>query len=865
MKPLSGQAIRQMWLDFFVSKGHHIMPSANLIPFQDPTLLWINSGVAAIKKYFDGTELPTHRRLTNAQKSLRTNDIEHVGYTARHHTFFEMLGNFSIGDYFRDEVIPWAYELLTSPEWFGFDPQKLYMTYSPLDEATKKKWLACGVQDDHLIPLEGNFWEIGEGPSGPDTEIFFDRGATYDPSNQGVDLLKQDISNDRYIEIWNIVFSQYHAVPGTPRKDYKELPSKNIDTGAGLERLACVMQQTPTNFETDLFYPIIDHVKRLSQIPYEGDAVRAYRVIADHIRTLTFTLCDGAMFSNEGRGYVLRRLLRRALRYGRKLQLMTPFLNELVPTVMTMMDVAYPQLRTRQSIVEKMIVQEEVKFMTTLHHGETLLKSMLETVDVLPGLDAFKLYDTFGFPIELTIEIARELNKRVDEEGFAVAMEEQKQRARSARQTHDSMTKQSADLLAFTHPSTFLEQPHTLTATIIGLFMDGQSVQSLEQGWIIVDQTPFYAESGGQIFDIGELSAEHVHATIDHVIKSPHQQHLHYVTCQFGSLTVGDTVTLRRDESRRYAISQHHSAVHLLQASLKRHLGAHILQQGSYVGDRYARFDFLHHEKISDETLRVIENDVNTMIQDAYPCTIERLPIDEAKKTGATAPFDEKYGDIVRIVTLGPRSKEFCGGTHVSNTSEIGVFAIMFEESIAAGTRRIQIVSGLSAYHYLKQKELLLSQIQERLRAGSPSEIMDRLKASLAEKESLKASNASLQNAYIRSFAKTLTMTSSPFPHLVIHVGTLSRTLLAALMDELKAMYPQSLIILTSEDQGVFPLAVFVSPSLQSSSRHAGQLVKALAQAMGGSGGGRPDLAFGSGKHFIDSHEWLKSSPIWIH
>ena len=863
MKPLSGQAIRQMWLDFFVSKGHHIMPSANLIPFQDPTLLWINSGVAAMKKYFDGTELPTHRRLTNAQKSLRTNDIEQVGYTARHHTFFEMLGNFSIGDYFRDDVIPWAYELLTSPQWFGFDPDKLYMTYSPLDEATKKKWLACGVQDDHLIPLDGNFWEIGEGPSGPDTEIFYDRGPSYDPTNQGVNLLREDRSNDRYIEIWNIVFSQYHAVPGTPRKDYKELPSKNIDTGAGLERLACVMQATPTNFETDLFYPIIEHVKRLSHIPYDGDAIRAYRVIADHIRTLTFTLSDGAMFSNEGRGYVLRRLLRRALRYGRKLNLMTPFLSELVSTVMTIMEHAYPTLRTRQSIVEKMILQEEVKFMSTLHHGETLLKTMLETVDVLPGPDAFKLYDTFGFPIELTIEIARELNKRVDEQGFAAAMDEQKQRARAARQANDSMTKQSADLLAFTQPSSFLEQTNDIKAVVIGLFVDGHAIQTLEQGWVIFDQTPFYAESGGQIFDTGELTSEHVHATIDQVIKAPHQQHLHYVTCQFGSLNVGDTVTLRRDESRRYAIRQHHSAVHLLQASLKRHLGAHILQQGSYVGDRYARFDFLHHEKISEETLRVIEQDVNAMIQDAYPCSIERLPIEEAKKTGATAPFDEKYGDIVRIVTLGPRSKEFCGGTHVSNTSEIGVFAIMFEESIAAGTRRIQVVSGLAAYHYLKQKELLLSQIQERLRAGSTSEIMDRLKASIAEKEALKASNASLQDAYIRSLAKTFELITTPFPHLIVNGGTLSRTLLAALMDELKAMHPNSLIILTSDDHGVFPLAVFVSPSLQSSTRHAGQLVKALAQAMGGSGGGRPDLAFGSGKNLIDIPQWLKTQSIW--
>ena len=858
MKRLSGQQIRRMWLDFFVSKGHVIIPSANLIPFQDPTLLWINSGVAAIKKYFDGSEIPTHRRLTNAQKSLRTNDIEEVGYTARHHTFFEMLGNFSIGDYFRDEVIPWAWELLTSPSWFGLDPSKLYMTYSPTDEASKKKWLQCGVADDHLIPLEGNFWEIGEGPCGPDTEIFFDRGEHFDPQRLGVALLKQEINNDRYIEIWNIVFSQYNAVSGVKRHQYKELPSKNIDTGAGLERLACVMQGTETNFETDLFYPIISHVSQLTSIPYQGDHVRSYRVIADHIRTLTVTLADGAVFSNEGRGYVLRRLLRRALRYGRKLGLLTPFLSSLVKTVGSILQDAYPNVVTRQTLIEKMIHQEELKFISTLTHGEALLKSMLESHAVLSGQDAFKLYDTYGFPIELTLEIAQENGQSVDMDGFESAMNEQKERARMARSHVDSMAKQSPALMAFSTPSTFDYDATVLTGKVIGLFVDGEAVTSLEEGWVILDQTPFYAESGGQVSDLGTLVNSQWEARVNHVIKAPQKQAMHYVQCDYGTIRLGDEVTATIDAKRRYAIRQHHSAVHLLQASLKRHIGDHVLQQGSFVGPDYARFDFSQPEKISVETLRIIEADVNDMIQEANACTTDILPIEEAKKTGATAPFDEKYGDIVRIVTLGPRSKEFCGGTHVKNTSQIGSFAIVSEESIAAGVRRIQIVAGKAAYQWMKQKDLLLASIQQQLQASSPVEILDRLKAQLLEKEALKAQLQTLEKQQVKSLVQSLTIHAGPMPMIVHQFEGVSRTMLSQLVDELKVHHPESLIVLSSKDHDQYPLVVYMHPRFQTPMLNAGILMKKLAQAMGGSGGGRPDLAFGSGKQPVDLFTWLK-------
>ena len=860
MKPLTGHQIRTMWLDFFVSKGHVIIPSANLIPFQDPTLLWINSGVAAIKKYFDGSEIPSHRRLTNAQKSLRTNDIEQVGYTARHHTFFEMLGNFSIGDYFRDEVIPWAWELLTSPTWFALDPKKLYMTYSPLDEATKRKWLQCGVDEAHLIPLEGNFWEIGEGPCGPDTEIFFDRGEAYDPQKLGVELLRQEINNDRYVEIWNIVFSQFNAVSGVKREHYKELPSKNIDTGAGLERLACVMQGTETNFETDLFFPIIQHVQSLTDVPYQGKDVRSYRVIADHIRTLTATLADGAVFSNEGRGYVLRRILRRALRYGRKLGLLTPFLSSLVKTAVAILQDAYPNVLARQSLIEKMIHQEELKFISTLNHGESLLKSMLEKQPTLSGHDAFKLYDTFGFPIELTLEIAQEQGQNVDMEAFNLAMQEQKERARQARAHVDSMAKQSPALMAFSAPSRFDYEAVTLEATVIGLFVDGEAVEELEEGWVILDQTPFYAESGGQISDLGTIRHATMEARVHNVQKAPQKQPMHLIQCDYGSIKLGDKVIANIDTKRRYAIRQHHSAVHLLQASLKRHIGDHVLQQGSFVGPDYARFDFSQPEKIQEETLRIIEADVNEMIQDAVESTTEILPIDEAKKTGATAPFDEKYGDMVRIVTLGPRSKEFCGGTHVKNTAEIGAFAIVSEESIAAGVRRIQVVAGKAAYAHMKQKELMLASIQHQLQASSPVEIRDRLKALIQEKETLKSTVSILEKQQIKGLITSLTITSSPLPHLAVDVGSLSRNLLGQVMDELKVKYPESILILMAEDHGQFPLVIYVHPRYQTPTRTAGLWMKKLATAMGGSGGGRPDLAFGSGKLKIYLSQWVKEN-----
>jgi len=864
MKSLTGSQVRQMWLTFFAEKGHQIIEGKSLVPFQDPTLLWINSGVAALKKYFDGTEIPQNKRLTNAQKSLRTNDIEQVGYTARHHTFFEMLGNFSIGDYFRKEAITWAFELLTSPKWFGFEIDKLYMTYSPLDLETPKIWQSLGVPADHLFAIEGNFWEIGEGPCGPNTEIFYDRGTKYDAKGLGVRLLKEEISNDRYIEIWNIVFSQLNAITGVSRDKYKELPSKNIDTGAGLERLVSIFQGTPTNFETDLFFPIIQGIEKLASISYEKSEYRPYRVIADHIRTLTFALSDGAIFSNEGRGYVLRRILRRAVRYGKKIGIQKPFLTTLIPIVLSIMVKDYPYLQQHQTTVSKMILQEEEKFLATLQHGETLLKQYLDQKQPITGEVAFKLYDTYGFPVELTKEIAEEHQLTVDMNGFESLMETQRERARQARQTVGSMAKQSADLLSFKLESKFMDDGKTMQAKVIGIFKDGIQKSSLEdEGEIILHQTNFYAESGGQSSDLGTMSNAHAQLEVIDVQKAPHKQHLHKVLVRFGVIKVGDMLTLEINRQRRQIIRQHHSSLHLLQAALKKHLGSHILQQGSYVGDQYARFDFTHPQKISEQELAMIEQDVNEQISASSDCVIELMPIDQARKTGATAPFEEKYGDIVRIVTLGPRSKEFCGGTHVNNTQEIGMFLITSEESIAAGTRRLVVVAGAPAYAYYTQKERMIKSLRDQLKAGSSKEIFDRLKSLMLEKEQLKESLSSAQESLAEQTYLTLSknLISKPFMHGVFYEPTLTRTLLMKVMDRLKASNPESILILIGKDNDSYPIGSYVGSTLRSPQRNASIITKTIAQQMQGSGGGKPDLAFGAGKEMID----LKTvTKVWI-
>ena len=860
MKKMTGSEIRNTWLKFFEKKGHHIEPGSSLIPKNDPTLLWINAGVAALKKYFDGSEVPPSRRITNAQKSIRTNDIENVGKTDRHHTFFEMLGNFSIGDYFRNEVIPWAYELLTSEEYFGFDVDKLYITYFPTDLDTKKAWMSAGIKEDHLIPLEGNFWEIGEGPCGPDTEIYFDRGEKYDPKHIGIDLLKNDMENDRYIEIWNIVFSQFNAVSGKKRSEYKELPSKNIDTGSGLERLACVMQETESNFETDLFWPIIEEVEKLSSHKYEENKM-AFRVIADHIRAVTFAISDGEVFSNEGRGYVLRRLIRRAERFGKVLGINKPFLYQLVDIVVNIMKDFYPYLVDKKEYVKKLIIAEEEKFIKTLSNGESLLHDLIKDKKELSGKDMFKLYDTYGFPKELTLEICEENGVKVDINEFNEEMKKQKERARAARGDLQSMNKQSIDLMNFKEASKFNYEVLSLESEVIGLFKDGVKVDVLNgEGDVIVKETPFYAESGGQIADIGVIKGKDVEAKVTGVNKAPNKQHLHHVSLLYGELKVGDKVQLEVEEYRRLLIRRNHSSVHLLQSALMEVLGDHINQKGSYVSSEYIHFDFSHNQKMSVEEIATVEKKVNLWISEAIPGETKVLPIEEAKKIGAKALFDDKYGDTVRVVCFGDVSKEFCGGTHVKNTAEIGLFVIESEESVASGVRRIAARTSIGAFELLKKRENILMQAKNNLGASNYNEVNTRLSSLINEKNELKKANEALASKIASSAAKDLkeeVIQKDGYQVLVKFVKGASRNSLLNLVDSVKNLAKDAAIVLIGEDNGTLPIICSVNGGALNKAK-AGDIMRAVAPILGGSGGGRGDFASGAGKDASKVEEAIK-------
>lgn len=722
MKKLKAYEIRQMWLDFWKSKGHDIIESASLIPHNDPTLLWINAGVAPLKKYFDGREIPQNRRMANAQKSIRTNDIENVGKTARHHTFFEMLGNFSVGDYFRDEAIKWAVELLTDEKWFAFDKNKLYMTYYPDDLDTYNRWIECGIDKSHLIPVEGNFWEIGEGPCGPDTEIFYDRGLKYDKDNIGPRLIKDDIENDRYIEIWNIVLSQFNSKIGVKRSEYKELPSKNIDTGSGLERLACVMQEVETNYDTDLFMPIIRKTEDITGVKYEGQM--AFKVIADHVRSTVFALSDGATFSNEGRGYVLRRILRRAVRYGKVLGMKEAFLYKLVRPCVELMEVFYPYLLEKEELVTNQIKKEEEKFLSTLESGEKKLKDYmaLSSDGLIPGSVAFLLYDTFGFPLELTIEVASENKFMVDEKGFKVELQKQKERARNARGNMQSMNVQNADMMAFKDESKFVGYDTLeLNSNVIALFSEAHACQSAKGRVVVVlKETPFYAEMGGEIGDRGIISLNGEEFDCIDTIKLPNGQPGMVVEMEDTIISVGDIVKASVNKDARSNIASNHSATHLMNEALREVGGKHILQQGSYVCDKFLRFDFNNYSMFTSSDLLKIEEIVNEKINEKIDVNTKVLPIEEAKKLGAQAVFGEKYGEMVRVVDMD-YSKEFCGGCHVKNTAEIKKFAILSIESKGSGIFRIEAAT----------KDNIKEAIEERLgnTLSEMKQLEDRIKA----------------------------------------------------------------------------------------------------------------------------------------
>ncbi|OZB90570.1 alanine--tRNA ligase [Paenibacillus sp. XY044] len=864
---MKASEIRSKWLEFFASKGHQIEPSASLVPHNDPSLLWINAGMAPLKPYFDGRISPENPRLTNSQKCIRTNDIENVGKTRRHHTFFEMLGNFSIGDYFKEEAITWAWEFLTSKEWIGFDPERLSVTVYPEDEEAFKLWNEkIGLPAERIVKLEDNFWDIGEGPCGPCTEIFYDRGEAYG------DLSDPEMypggENERFLEVWNLVFSQFnHNKDGS----YTPLPNKNIDTGAGLERFASILQNVDSNFDTDLFQPIIQKTAELAGVKYNAslESDIALKVIADHVRTVTFAVADGVLPSNEGRGYIIRRLLRRAVRYGKVLGLDRPFLYSLVETVGDIMGVYYPNVVEKREFIEKVISTEEERFHETLSDGlailEEISKQALEQgTKQIGGSDAFKLYDTYGFPFDLTEDYAAEHGLTVDREGFDAAMQEQRDRARAARQESGGMKVQGGVLSDYTVKSEFVGYNDTVTESkIVTIIVDDAMVDIAGEGQsaqVVLDVTPFYAESGGQVSDQGLLRGGSVTVKVEGLFKAPHGQHVHQVTVEAGELKVGETVKAEVDHDKRRDIEKNHTATHLLHKALKEVLGTHVNQAGSLVEPQRLRFDFSHFGSITPEELADIEHRVNEQIWKGTDVTIEYKSLDEAKAMGAMALFGEKYGNIVRVVQVGDYSLELCGGCHVNNTSEIGIFKLVSESGIGSGVRRIEAVTGRMAYEFLEGQLSLLKQSAELLKSNL-HDVPRRIEALHGQLKELGRENESLQSKLSTIEAGQLTeqvKLVNGRELLAVRVNAGSMDGLRSIADELKGKLPNAVLVLGAAMDEKVNFVVSVPQELVKSGLHAGKLVKEIAAVCGGGGGGRPDMAQAGGKDASKLEEALK-------
>jgi len=854
---MKASEIREKWLAFFESKGHTIEPSASLVPHNDPSLLWINAGMAPLKPYFDGRVKPENPRIANSQKCIRTNDIENVGKTRRHHTFFEMLGNFSIGDYFKEEVITWAWEFLTDKKWIGFDPERLSVTVYPEDEEAFKLWNEkIGLPAERIYKLEDNFWDIGEGPCGPCTEIFYDRGEKYGDLNDPECWPGGE--NERFLEVWNLVFSQFnHNKDGS----YTPLPNKNIDTGAGLERFASILQDVDSNFDTDLFIPIIEETCKIAGVTYKANEEHdvALKVIADHIRTVAFAVGDGVMPSNEGRGYIIRRLLRRAVRYGKSLGVDKPFLYRLTEVVGNVMGSYYPTVVEKREFIEKVIRSEEERFHETLSDGLVLLSNLVtqaqaNNITVINGEDAFKLYDTYGFPFDLTEDFASEHGMTVDREGFDAAMEAQRERARAARQDTGSMKVQGGPLADLTVNSEFVGYTNLETAsTITAIVFDDRLVDEVPAGndiLLLLDTTPFYAESGGQIGDTGVIKGEGFVIEVSNVTKAPHGQNLHHATVVEGVAKANSSVTASVDRSIREDIVKNHTATHLLHKALKEVLGDHVNQAGSLVEGERLRFDFSHLGSISTEELADIERRVNEQIWLGTPVVIQQKPIDEAKAMGAMALFGEKYGDIVRVVQVGSYSIELCGGCHVSNTSEIGIFKLLGESGIGSGVRRIEAVTGKQAYLYYESQLDLLKQAAAQLKSNV-ADVPKRIDALHGQVKELQRENESLQSKLSHIEAGSLLDGVEKVGEISVLCAKVNASNMEALrniVDELKNKLTTSVIVLGAVADDKVNFAAAVSQDLVKKGFHAGKIIKEAAQHCGGNGGGRPDMAQAGGK-----------------
>ncbi|ALA51252.1 alanine--tRNA ligase [Shouchella clausii] len=874
MQRLSSASVRQMFIDFFKEKGHSVEPSASLVPFEDPSLLWINSGVATLKKYFDGRVIPENPRIVNAQKSIRTNDIENVGKTARHHTFFEMLGNFSIGDYFKEQAIEWAWEFLTDKKWIGFPQERLSVTVHPEDEEAYRYWHQhIGLPEERIIRLEGNFWDIGEGPSGPNSEIFYDRGPEYGDDPNDPELYPGG-ENERYLEIWNLVFSQFnHNADGT----YTPLPKKNIDTGMGLERMVSVIQDTPTNFETDLFMPIIEATEALASTTYK-EADTAFKVIADHIRTVAFAVGDGALPSNEGRGYVLRRLLRRAVRFAKSIGIDRPFMYELVPVVGAIMKDFYPEVADKQDFIARVIRTEEERFHETLNEGLAILSDIIEKAkatnkETIAGEDAFRLYDTYGFPIDLTEEYVHDEGLTVDRAGFDQEMEQQRQRARAARQESASMSVQEDVFGEVKTPSVFVGYEHTETDAVITTLVRGkEKVEQAVQGDVIqffLDETPFYAESGGQVADRGMIVTDTGQAVVKDVKKAPNGQHLHTAEVTIGEISTGQQASARIEVRERLDIVKNHTATHLLHQALKDVLGEHVNQAGSLVSSERLRFDFSHFGQVTPNELQQIEEIVNEKVWQALPVDISIQRLEEAKAAGAMALFGEKYGSEVRVVRVGDYSLELCGGCHVRNTAEIGLFKITSESGIGAGVRRIEAVTSKGAYQFLSEQTAILKDAAERLKAKRLSDVPQRIESLQEELRKAQRENESLTAKLGQAEAGNLNDQVKEIGGVAViaaQVDAKDTEALRSMVDTLKQAHEKAVIVLAAKTGNKLAFVAGVTKPAIAEGFHAGKLIKEVAARTGGGGGGRPDMAQAGGKDpaKLDEalayvHEYVKS------
>ena len=849
--------LREKYLHYFEGKGHLRLGSFPLVPKDDPSLLLINSGMAPMKKWFLGQEEPPRHRVTTCQKCIRTPDIERVGITARHGCFFEMLGNFSFQDYFKKEVIPWAWEFLTKELEIPAD--RLYISvYQDDDEAYDIWTKSVGIPEDHMVRLgkEDNFWEHGSGPCGPCSEIYFDRGLKY---GCGKPTCGVGCDCDRFMEIWNLVFSQYDS---DGKGTYALLPKPNIDTGMGLERLAVVMQDVDNLFEVDTVAAVLHHVERISGKQYganEKDDI-SIRVITDHIRATVFMASDGILPSNEGRGYVMRRLLRRAARHGRMLGIDHPFLTDLVDTVIVSSEVGYPELREHESYIKKVIGTEEERFYKTIDSGMNILNGMIQHLHetnkkILSGLDVFKLNDTFGFPIDLTKEIAAEAGLGIDEAAFHVEMTRQRERARAERLAKD-ISGWSEDLFGELNAEPTAFDGYDVlkeTAKVLAL-SDGEELndavstdyEERENVLVVLDRTPFYAEMGGQVADHGYLTSGTANLKVNQVKKTPKGFYVHTCTLLDGTIRVGDTVTAAVDEQRRASICRNHTATHLMQKALREVLGEHVHQAGSYQDDKITRFDFTHFNAVTPEELVEVEKRVNEKIFAALPVTIQNLPIEEAKKMGAMALFGEKYGKVVRVVDAGGWSVEFCGGTHVKNTAQIGCFKILSEASVAAGIRRIEATTGYGVLNLLDDRTAELANTAVALKANNMKDVAARAQAVTAElkeaNKQLEIAKAKLASSQIDGLFQNAVEVDGVRIVTVYLNGTTPDTL-RSMMDKLRDKEPNAVGALIGTDGSKTTLAVGVGKNALARGLKAGALVKQIAAIAGGNGGGKPDFA----------------------